>query len=544
MKVDYEAELRRVARTLSEISHTLESADGADQRVQRALELTRNLVPYQRCSLLKAFPGTAQVLFVVPELSESEQGPLLATLGKLFRLVAHAEEIGRSSEGLRHLTLPLMGLDEVIGLVRLEPSRDTSYDAQHLRLFSLVAAQLGAYLTMIRLREQEARRTEELTAAHDFQQLLVGIVSHDLRSPLSVITTVASSLLRKIDDPQKAKAIERALRSAQRANRIINDLLDVTHVRVTGELRVSRKPIDLLALLHEVLDDIRLANPRREIQLVAPGDEAVQGEWDPDRLMQAVTNLVNNALQHGEERTPVRVTLQSRDEDVVLEVHNRGPVIPSDLLPVLFDPFKQGHHTQPRARGGGLGLGLYIVDQIVQSHGGKVSAHSTASEGTALTVTLPRTIQEHRTREHSPAARDSRVERVPSSGVRGRTGPTTVMVVDDDLEVRAGISELLQNSGYRVLTASNGAEALEMLRRGLHPSLILVDLSMPVMDGESFCNACSHDPKLSSIPRFIISANAATAVKLLRQGAAGFLGKPLQADALLNAIEQLSATAD
>ena len=542
MNIDYEAELRRSARTLSEIAHTLESADDADERVQRALELTRDLVPYRRCSLLKAFPGTSQVLFVVPELSAAEQGPLRATLTRLFRLVAHAEEIGRSSEGLRHLTLPLMGLDEVIGLIRLEPSGDTSYDAQHLRLFSVVAAQLGAYLTMIRLREEDARRTEELTAAHDFQQLLVGIVSHDLRSPLSVITTMASSLLRKVDDPQKAKAIERVLRSAERANRIINDLLDVTHIRVTGELRVSRKHIDLLALLKEVLDDIQLANPKREIQLVAPEEDAVQGEWDPDRLMQVVTNLVNNALQHGEERTPVRVVLHAHGEDVVLAVHNRGPVIRSDLLPVLFDPFKQGQHTQPRAAGGGLGLGLYIVDQIVQSHGGKVSAHSTVSEGTTLTVILPRSIRGHRAPEPSPAARDSRGERVPLSREGGRVEAITVMVVDDDVDVRVGIAALLQNSGYKVLTASNGAEALEMLRRGLRPSLILVDLSMPVMDGESFCNACSSDPELSSIPRFIISADAATAVKLTRQGAAGFLGKPLQPDSLLDAIEQLSGT--
>jgi signal transduction histidine kinase/ActR/RegA family two-component response regulator len=418
-----------------------------------------------------------------------------------------------------------MGLDEVIGLVRMEPSGDVAYDAQHLRLFSVVAAQLGAYLTMIRLREEDLRRTEELTAAHDFQQLLVGIVSHDLRNPLAVIKTVTSSLLRKVDDPQKAKALERALRSADRANRIINDLLDVTHVRVTGELRVSRKRTDLHALLKEVVDDFRLANPEREIQLVAADPDAVLGEWDPDRLTQVATNLISNALQHGEERTVVRVALHARGEDVVLEVHNRGPVIPSELLPVLFNPFKQGRHSQERGVGGGLGLGLYIVDQIVRSHGGKVSAHSTASEGTALTVTLPRTLRDDRASERSSSV-------------------TTVMVVDDDFDVRVGIAELLQNSGYKVLMASNGAEALALLRGGPLPGLILVDLSMPVMDGESFCNACSDDPALSSIPRFIISADAATAVKLTRHGAAGFLGKPLQANALLEAIEQLSGSFD
>jgi CheY-like chemotaxis protein len=118
------------------------------------------------------------------------------------------------------------------------------------------------------------------------------------------------------------------------------------------------------------------------------------------------------------------------------------------------------------------------------------------------------------------------------------------MVVDDDPAVRVGISALLQSSGYQVMTASNGAEALELLRRGPPPSLVLVDLSMPVMDGETFCNACRDDPALISIPRFIISAEPATAVKLTRHGAAGFLGKPLQADALLDAIEQLLGSFD
>ncbi|WP_225414157.1 hybrid sensor histidine kinase/response regulator [Stigmatella hybrida] len=538
MSAGYEAELHRSARILSEISHTLESADDADERVLRALELMRDLLPYQRCSLLKAFPGASRVLFVVPELSAAERGPLLAALTRVFRLVAHAEEIGRSSAGPPHLTLPLMGLDEVIGLVRMEPSADTSYEVQHLRLFSVAAAQLGAYLAMIKLREEDARRTEELIAAHDFQRLLVGIVSHDLRNPLSVITTVASSLLRKTEDPQRAKALERALRSAERANRIINDLLDVTHIRVTGGLRVSRKRIDLLALLQEVLEDLRLAHPGRELQFVGPGEDAVPGEWDPDRLTQVVINLISNALQHGEEGAAVQVVLHALDEDVVLEVHNRGPVIPSDLRQVLFNPFKQGRHTQHRAAGGGLGLGLYIVDQIVRSHGGEVSVQSTAPEGTTLRVTLPRMLRGHRAPEHSSAASGSRGER--SADERGRTESTTVMVVDDDVDVRSGIAELLQSSGYKVTAAANGAEALELLRRGPLPNLILVDLSMPVMDGESFCNACSDDAELASIPRFIISADAATAVKLTRHGAAGFLGKPLQANALLNAVEQWS----
>ncbi|NTX04500.1 MULTISPECIES: ATP-binding protein [Myxococcus] len=538
MSAEYDAELGRIARTLSEIARTLESADRADERVQRTLELTRVLIPYRRCALLKAFSGTSYTLVVVPEPPASERGALLSTLTRLFRLIAHADEIGRSSDAHPHLTLPLMGLDEVIGLVRMEPSEDISYDVQHLRLLSVITAQLGAYLTMIKLRDEDAQRTRELAAAHDFQQILVGVVSHDLRNPLSVITTVASHLLRKTEDPQRAKAIERALRSAERANLIINDLLDVTHARVTSHLPVSRQRIDLLALLKEALDDLGLSHPGREIQLVAT-EVVVLGDWDPGRLTQVATNLITNALQYGAERAPVRVTLRAEADEVVFAVHNRGPVIPDDLVPVLFNPFRQGQHAQRRVAGGGLGLGLYIVEQIVRSHGGTVSVRSSEAEGTTFTVVLPRSMTSQRASEDAPARSASHGQELASME-RGNAGSTTVMVVEDEDEVRLGISEILEGRDYKVVPASNGQVALELLRQGLRPGLILLDIRMPVMDGETFYNACREDPALSSIPLLILSADAATAVKLTRGGASGFLAKPVQPETLLRAIETFS----
>jgi signal transduction histidine kinase/CheY-like chemotaxis protein len=539
MTRDYDTELRRIARTLSEIAHTLESADQADERVHHALSLIADVVPYRRCALLKATPRAPYALFVVPDLPPSEHTLLLATLTRLLRLVQNAEEIGRSSDALPHLTVPLMGLDEVIGLIRVEPRGDSAYDAQHLRLLTVIAAQVGAYLTMLRLRERDVRRTEELAAAHDFQQLLAGVVSHDLRNPLSVITTVASTLLRKTDDPQKIKALERALRNAERASRIINDLLDVTHTRVSGGMPISCERLDFRVLLEDVVEDLRVANPGREVRFHGAASGAVMGEWDPDRLAQLVTNLVNNALQHGEPAAPVAVDFRATDGDVTLAVRNRGPVIPDDLLGVLFDPFKHGPHGQHRSRGSGLGLGLYIVDHIVRSHGGTISVCSTAAEGTTFTVTLPRWVAAQSATE-VPRAEGSTRSVEPSGA-----GPaaTMVMVVDDDHDIRAGIADILEGRGYTVVTAANGAEALDLLRNGVRPRLILVDLLMPVMDGETFCNAHQNDPELSSIPLLLISADAAAAVKLNRCGASGFLAKPLQPDRLFAAIELFSESA-
>jgi signal transduction histidine kinase len=539
MTHDYDAEVRKISRALSEMAHALESADDMNDRVIQTLVLTQDLVPYRRCALLKLVPGTQPELFVVPDVhSPAERAQLLSTLQRLFRLVADAEEIGRSSEGAPHLALPVMGLDQVVGVLRVEPSEDTVYDARHVRLLSVVAAQLGAYLAMIKLRDEEVLRTEELARANEFQQLLLGVIGHDLRNPLSVIITVASQLLEKTDDQREAKNIERVLRNAEKANRIITDLLDVTHARVTGELPVTKQRVDLYRIVQEIVDDARVQHP--VVELVVRTRGSARADCDAVRLSQLATNLINNALTHGEQGAPVRVELDVGPSDVVLSVHNRGPAISPDLLPGIFDPFKQGaRHQRGRGIGGGLGLGLYIVDRIAQAHGGGVVARSTETDGTTFTVTFPRWHEAPEAKGSKRAGDGSDRTSADGEAMGGASHPM-VMVVDDDVDVRDGISELLQHRGFTVATAADGAEALELLRAGIRPKLVLLDLWMPVMDGESFCNALHEDPSLSSIPVCVISSDTGRAVKLIRSGASEFLRKPVQVQELLKTLERVS----
>lgn len=530
MSADYDAILRRLARTLSEMGHVLESADQPQDRIRRVLELTAELVPYRRCALLWRTPEGAHDVIVVPASATEDGGALLGVLMRVLRFVEKAEEIGRSADPQRSLTLPVIGLDEIFGLVRVEPADDFAYEARHVRLLSVVAAQLGAYLTMIRLRAQEARRLQELAAAHDFQQLLVGVVSHDLRNPLGVIIAVAQSLLRTTKDERQIKSLERALNSARRASRIINDLLDVTHVRVSGGMRINRQQVDLRTVLSEAVDDLRIAHPGRELRLETMGEAAAPGEWDPDRVTQAATNLINNALQHGEPASPVVIRLEPRTDDVVIEVHNRGPAIARDALSLLFDPFKRGSQAKRRV-GGGLGLGLYIVDQIVRSHGGTLEVNSTDAEGTTFRLLLPR---------HGEATQSAGSGGGDDAAHGGLEGRATVMVVDDEPDVRSGVAELLERRGHKVVTAANGEDALEQLRAGLVPGLILLDLAMPVMDGQTFYGICQADPALSAIPIFILSGDVASALKLTRAGGTEFLAKPVHAQALLAAVERIT----
>ena len=170
--------------------------------------------------------------------------------------------------------------------------------------------------------------------------------------------------------------------------RMIADLLDFTRGRLGGGIPLSRQPTNLRHICRHVVDELEASHPGRELRLTAKGH--FLGEWDADRLAQVIGNLGKNALDYSPEGTPVNFRLHEEGPALRLEVHNQGAPIPADRIPHLFEPFRRGSQDESRSSPG-LGLGLYIVQQIVQSHGGTLEVRSTAAEGTTFTVHLPRT---------------------------------------------------------------------------------------------------------------------------------------------------------
>jgi signal transduction histidine kinase len=240
-------------------------------------------------------------------------------------------------------------------------------------------------------RERQARQEVETLAAETrkqaaFERQLIGIVSHDLRNPLSAITLTASALERQGGDERHQRGLRRILLSAERANRMIRDLLDFTRARHGGSLPMQRKATDLHELVRAVVDEAQASCPDRSMEVVQGGGGT--GQWDPDRLAQVISNLLGNAVQYSPPGTPVRVETLGEEDTLVLEVHNTGTPIPQELLPRIFDPMERGEAVDQA--GGNIGLGLYIVRSIVLSHAGTVTVRSTAAEGTIFTVRLPR----------------------------------------------------------------------------------------------------------------------------------------------------------
>ncbi|NOK17680.1 ATP-binding response regulator [Corallococcus carmarthensis] len=277
------------------------------------------------------------------------------------------------------------------GEFRLRHFRTGAAVPVHYNFFMLRDAATGEDIgiaTVSRDITERHRREAEAREQREFEQQLIGIVSHDLRNPLNAILLSANALLQRDDLGERAtKNTGRIISSAERANRLIRDLLDVTQARLGGGLPVHRGRMDFHEVTRQSLEEVQVAFPERQVVLEQQGDGL--GTWDEERLGQVVQNLVTNALRYGEPGSTVRMSTREDGNDLVLEVHNRGRPIPPEMLPTLFQAMRRGNHDEGRSSRS-VGLGLYIVQQVVRAHGGHVSAASSAEAGTTFTVRLPR----------------------------------------------------------------------------------------------------------------------------------------------------------
>jgi signal transduction histidine kinase len=226
------------------------------------------------------------------------------------------------------------------------------------------------------------------TQVERIRNLLLGMLGHDMRSPLNTILTTASYLAALNAGEQVSTSATRLIRSGAAMQALLDDLVDFNRTKLGLGVKVVPSEIDLAAVVTDELEQLRGAHPDRQIELAATGD--TRGRWDGVRLQQLVRNLVANALRYGSADTAVRVALHGEEAEVCVEVTNSGSTIGPAALSQIFDPLKraseQGDSQDPR---GGLGLGLFIVREIASAHGGEVEARSDGGE-TAFAVRLPR----------------------------------------------------------------------------------------------------------------------------------------------------------
>jgi len=241
------------------------------------------------------------------------------------------------------------------------------------------AAQAELALADIHLRKAAEDR------AH-FAEQMVGIVSHDLRNPLSTIMVATEALLLGQHDARQLKLLQFIMRASERSTRLIADLLDFTLARVGQGIHVAPRPIDLHDVMSHAVSELELAFPARRLTYRHEGHGACLA--DPDRITQLLGNLVANAMTYGSADAPVEVTTTGNAESFCVAVRNHGTPISEALLATMFEPMTRGYDVAESARS--VGLGLFIVREIAAAHGGQVDVTSTPAGVTTFTATFPR----------------------------------------------------------------------------------------------------------------------------------------------------------
>jgi two-component system sensor histidine kinase/response regulator len=242
------------------------------------------------------------------------------------------------------------------------------------------------FFELYRQRQQLALELKDRTETLRLNELFSALLAHDLRSPLSAILASAQLLQKRTDDRVSLETATRIVSSGKRMARMIEDMLDLARARLAGGIIVKREAADFKALLERVVREHQAAVPARLIESTYDGD--CTGSWDPERIAQVASNLIGNALRHGNPDASVHVHLEgTRGDSVTLIVKNGGTIAP-DVLAHLFDPFRRGQREPGRSEG--LGLGLYIVSQIVRAHHGTVDVKTGQGDETSFRVRLPR----------------------------------------------------------------------------------------------------------------------------------------------------------
>ena len=234
------------------------------------------------------------------------------------------------------------------------------------------------------IAESITRYTKDI--GHSKERFLA-ILGHDLRTPLSSIITSTRFMIDsgELAEPHRT-LVTRIASSSRRMNQMVLDLLDFTRTRFGDSIPIVRGEADVRKIVHEAVAEIATTYPDNPVQIEVGGN--LHGSWDANRLSQALTNLLGNAVQHGRDGSPVKVTARGTENEVVIAVHNDGQPIPKAAIGQLFQAMKR----QPAGAEGKnhLGLGLFIVDKIVSAHGGKIDVQSTRDRGTTFTMHLPR----------------------------------------------------------------------------------------------------------------------------------------------------------
>ncbi len=398
-----------------------------------------------------------------------------------------------------------------------------------------LAPQIATAIDNARLYERQQAARAEAEAANTLKDEFLATLSHELRTPLNAVLGWSRMLkTARLDEATAARAIDVIERNANAQLQLIEDLLDVSRI-IAGKLRLDVKPVAPAGVIEAAVDALRPAADAKGIRLqpvMDPRAGPVSG--DPDRLQQVVWNLLSNAVKFTPRDGRVQIRLERVNSHVEIVVTDTGKGIAADMLPHVFDRFRQADSSSQRAHGG-LGIGLALVKNLVELHGGTVHAASAGpDQGATFTVKLPLMLHVE------PAAEAARPgwSGAPTDSLAG----VSLLVLDDDTDALDLFAAVLRQAGAEVRTARSVREALDLLR-AWEPDVVVSDIEMPEENGYAFIRKLRGGkvPRGDRIPAVAVTAYGGVSerIKIVSAGFDSYVAKPVDPDELAAIIGRL-----
>jgi PAS domain S-box-containing protein len=461
------------------------------------------------------------VTILIPPDRYNEETAILARI-RSGRSVDHYETVRKHKNGrLIDVSLTISPIKDEHGTIvgASNISRD-------------VTEQRRAEEERARLLELERLAREEAEAANRLKDEFLATLSHELRNPLNVVIGY-SEILRRSENLRNdgfvARAAEVIRRNALAQSQLVSDLLDLSRMQM-GKLAVNHQAVSLLTIITDALETVKTETEGKNITLkFNAGQDPLIVNGDPVRLGQIAWNLLNNAVKFTGPGGQITISLMGEGRGAQFLVEDTGQGIAPEFLPHVFEIFRQGDASSSR-RQGGMGIGLALVKQLVELHGGRVRAESEGvGRGARFIVWLP-------LREAEVSSGEAETKRATDE-LEG----VCILVVDDSSETTDMLSKLLEMDGATVLTARGGAEALALAGDSAF-NLVISDISMPEMDGYELLHKLRELPQMAKVPALALTGygRLSDIDRAEREGFAEHFTKPLDIDKLLSSVRALT----
>lgn len=462
------------------------------------------------------------------------------------------------------LVVPLISDGEIIGSITLRQVRSPRrWQPSEIDLAQAVAAQGAIAVHQSRLYQKTRQQAERLLELNRLKTEFFQNISHEFRTPLTLMMGPLESAVEHHQDlPLEQSAI--ALRNTRRLLRLVNQLLDLQRLDA-GRMQPTFRPCDLLAFVSQTVEIFRPYCEKKGIEITTDLQACPSLYLDLEKFDKVLYNLLSNAMKFTASGGKIIVSLEQAGDYSLLQVKDTGIGIRTDQIPHLFERFRQAEGSANRSYEGS-GLGLALAKELVELHGGTIAVESNYGEGSAFMVWLPlgnshlppdQIIEVPTGVEPARASVELADVQIEEDGV-GFIGPgglvqpaqpstihtlhPTIVVVDDNPDLRNYVSGILTREGYRVILARNGAEGFDVVVHH-HPQLIVTDLMMPLVSGLDMIQMIREDDSLRGTPIILLTAkvNEDTRIEGAEKGADAYLAKPFNDRELLAEVRNLLA---